>query len=118
MFFLPFSGHFLHLTEHRLESGLILRMNHRLSVFTVYVHSFSLSTLPNLSDLSLIRYEYVFVCVKFLMSNVCLSLLSVLPRPRWPCAAVLLRRAGRGIHKCSLAFLVRLSFLIFEVTCL
>ena len=33
MFFLPFSGHFLHLTEHRLESGLILRMNHRLSVF-------------------------------------------------------------------------------------
>ena len=23
MFFLPFSGHFLHLTEHRLESGLL-----------------------------------------------------------------------------------------------
>ena len=99
MFFLPFSGHFLHLTEHRLESGLILRMNHRLSVFygmfTVFL---SLYLTINLSDLSLIRYEYVFVCVKFLMSNVCLSLLSVLPRPRWPCAAVLLRRAGRGIH--------------------
>ena len=60
-------------------------------MFTVFLY------LPyqiaNLSDLSLIRYEYVFVCVKFLMSNVCLSLLSVLPRP-WPCAAVLLRGAA------------------------
>ena len=82
-------------------------MNHRLSVFTVCSQFFSLYLTINLSDLSLIRYEYVFVCVKFLMSNVCLSLLlSVLPRP-WPlsvggtvalrsCAAA--ARAGRGIH--------------------